>query len=85
VLLHRNFVGTTTLHQSQKFGKIALAIDKVMQDEKDKHIEARKISQNKTFVDPRTTLKAIHEHNGHKLLVTLKSFAIESQQTKRIV
>jgi len=56
-----------------------------MQDEKDKHIEARKISQNKTFVDPRTTLKAIHEHNGHKLLVTLKSFAIESQQTKRIV
>ena len=35
VLLHRNFVGTTTLHQAQKFGKVANTIDTVMQEEKD--------------------------------------------------
>ena len=28
VLLHRNFVGTTTLHQVQKFGKVAFSIDR---------------------------------------------------------
>jgi hypothetical protein len=28
VLLHRNFVGTTTLHQAQKFGNVAFVIDR---------------------------------------------------------
>jgi hypothetical protein len=78
-------VGTTTLHQAQKFGKIALAIDRVMQDEKDKVVDPKKTGQKKTLVDPRTTLKAIYEHKGHKMLVTLKSFAIESLQTNRII
>jgi hypothetical protein len=30
VLLHRNFVGTTSLHQAQKFGNFAYSIDHAM-------------------------------------------------------
>jgi hypothetical protein len=36
ILLHRNFVGASTLLQAQKFGSIASKIDKYMQEEKDK-------------------------------------------------
>lgn len=32
VLLHRNFVGTTSLLQAQKFGKVALNIDRQMEE-----------------------------------------------------
>jgi hypothetical protein len=71
-------VGTSTLHQAQKFGKVAIAIDHVMQEEKDKPNESRKMGHKKTLIDTRTALKSIYEHKGHKLLVTLKSFSIES-------
>ena len=83
--MHRNFVGTTTLHQAQKFGKVACSIDASMLEEKDKPVDERRTGHRKSFVDARTCLKAIYEHQNHRLLVTLKSFVIESEQTKRAV
>ena len=83
--MHRNFVGTTSLHQAQKFGKVACSIDASMLEEKDKPVDERRTGHRKSFVDARSCLKAIYEHQGHRLLVTLKSFVIESEQTKRTV
>lgn len=85
VLLHRDFVGTTTLHQAQKFGNFAYAIDRTMEGEKDKSSDDRKGGQKKALMDDRIALKGIWEFNGNKLLVTLKSFSIESLQTNRIL
>ena len=56
-----------------------------MQEEKDKPADSRKSGQRNTFVDTRTALKGIYEFKGCKLLVTLKSFSIESKQTHRII
>lgn len=55
---------------------MAQTIDRVMQADKDKVVDPRKTGQNKTFIDPRSTIKAIYQHNGHKFLITLKSFSI---------
>lgn len=86
VLLHRNFVGTTTRHQAQKFGSLVFSIDQAMEGEKDKPSgDARKGGLKKTFSDQRNALKGIYDYNGHKFLVTLKSFSIESLQTNRVV
>lgn len=86
VLLHRNFVGTTTRHQAQKFGNVVFSIDQVMESEKDKSpADIRKAGQKKTLSDSRNVLKGIYDHKGHKLLVTLKSFSIESLQTNRVI
>ena len=56
-----------------------------MQEEKDRHSDSRKGPHRKSFVDSRTSIKAIYEYRGHKLLVTLKSFFIESEQTRRVI
>jgi sugar diacid utilization regulator len=56
-----------------------------MQGEKDKPDEIRKAGSKKTQSDTRVALKGIYEYKGNKLLVTLKSFSIESLQTNRIV
>lgn len=85
MLLQRNFQGLSTLHQAQKFGKIATEVDKNMQEEKDRSAEGSKNSHKRTLSDARTALKAIYEYNGHKLLLTLKSFSIELIQTHRIL
>jgi hypothetical protein len=69
-------VGSSTLLQAQKFGSIASKIDKYMQEEKDKPAENRKGNHRKSLNDNRTSLKAIYEYKGHKLLLTLKSFAV---------
>jgi hypothetical protein len=84
VLLHRNFVGTSTVHQRQKFGKLAVGVDQAMQIDKDKPVEAGQ-GGHKKIVDTRVALKSIYEYKGHKLLLTVHSFAIESVQTHRTI
>ena len=84
VLLHRNFIGTTTLHQVQKFGKLAAPVDTIMQADKDRPVEKGKAG-NKKLIDTRTSLKAIYEYKGHKLLLVLHSFCINSVQTSRTI
>lgn len=85
MLLHRNFVGASSLLQAQKFGAIAQKIDKRMQEEKDKPQENRRPGQRKSLNDNRTALKGIYDFRGLKLLLTLKSFSIENVQTHRIM
>lgn len=85
MLLHRNFVGASSLLQTQKFGAIAQKIDKQMQDEKDKPQESRRSGQRKSLNDNRTSIKGIYDFRGLKLLLTLKSFSIENVQTHRVM
>ena len=85
VLLHRNFVGASTLLQAQKFGKLALKIDQKMQEERDQPTDHRKTTQRKSFSDNRIAIKAIYDLKGAKLLLTLRSFSVESVQTHRIL
>jgi hypothetical protein len=56
-----------------------------MQEEKDKPTENRKSNQRKSLNDNRTSLKGIYDYKGFKLLLTLKSFSIESVQSHRIL
>jgi hypothetical protein len=74
VLLHRNFEGTSTLSQAQKFGSMAIQGDLVMQTEHDKPVEQRKGRQ--LLSDTRTCLKTIQDFHGHRLTLTLQSFSI---------
>lgn len=78
VLLNRNFIGTSTLHQMQKYGKIAKNMDRLMQEEKDQSRPDSKndASHRQSITDARTSIKAVHELNGHRLLLTLSSFSI---------
>jgi hypothetical protein len=85
VLLHRNFVGASTLLQAQKFGKLAVRIDQQMQQERDRPADNRKATQRKSLSDNRIAIKAIYDMKGAKLLLTLRSFAIESVQSHRIL
>lgn len=82
-MLHRNFVGASTLLQAQKFGKLAVKIDQHMQEERDKPVDHRKTTQRKSFSDNRIAIKAICDLKGAKLLLTLRSFSIESVQSHR--
>jgi hypothetical protein len=85
VLLHRNFVGSSTLQQAQKFGGLAARIDRQMQQERDRPADTRRATQRKSLSDNRTAVKAIFDFHGAKLLLTLRSFAIESVQTHRVL
>lgn len=85
MLLHRNFVGASSLLQAQKFGAVAQRIDKRMQEEKDRPQENRRTGQRKSLNDNRTALKGIYDFRGLKLLLTLKSFSIENVQSRRVL
>ena len=54
-----------------------------MQEEKDQPVD-RHPGQRRSFIDSRTRLKAIHEHRGNRLLLTLSSFMLEQTSTKKI-
>lgn len=55
-----------------------------MQEEKDKPLQDHKHTRG-SVVDSRTSLKGIYDFEGHKLLLTLKSFSIESAHTHKIL
>jgi hypothetical protein len=80
VLINKNFGNETTVHQSQKFGKIAKKIDHIMMQEKDKPTYNEKknaiLKKIKDRSDNRTTIKAVYDFEGEKLHITLKSFTI---------
>jgi hypothetical protein len=85
VLINKNFGNETTVHQSQKFGKIAKKIDRIMMQEKDKPTYNEKknaiLKKIKDRSDNRTTIKAVYDFAGEKLHITLKSFTIESEKS----
>lgn len=54
-----------------------------MQKERDRPADHRKTTQRKSFSDNRTAIKAIYDLKGAKLLLTLRSFSIESAQSHR--
>jgi hypothetical protein len=85
VLMSKNFGNETTVHQSQKFGKIAKRIDRILMQEKDKPIYNEKknaiLKKIKERSDNRTTIKAVLDFEGEKLHITLKSFTIESEKS----
>lgn len=85
MLLHRNFVGASSLLQAQKFGALAQKIDSRMQEEKDRPLENRRSGPRKSLNDGRTALKGIYDFRGLKLLLTLKSFSIENVQSHRVL
>lgn len=85
MLLHRNFVGASSLLQAQKFGAVAQRIDRAMQEEKDRPQEGRRSGQRKSLSDNRTALKGVLDFRGAKLLLTLKSFSIENVQSRRVL
>jgi hypothetical protein len=78
-------VGASTLLQAQKFGNLAVRIDKHMQEERDKPADNRRTTQRKSLNDNRIALKGIFDLHGVKLLLTLRSFAIESVQSHRVL
>lgn len=56
-----------------------------MQEERDRPTDNRRTTQRKSLNDNRTALKGIFDLRGAKLLLTLRSFSIESVQSHRIL
>ena len=88
VLLNRNFGTETTIHQMQKFGKIAKNMNKIMFEEKDQVLTDPKklalLKKQKEYSDIRTQIKSIYDYNGHKLFVVLKSFSIYEANSDKL-
>lgn len=85
VLINKNFGNETSVHQSQKFGKMAAGINRIMLQEKDKPMFNEKknalLKKIKDRSDNRTSLKAVYDWHGQKIHATLKSFCVESDRT----
>lgn len=75
ILINHNFGNSSTLHQLQKFGKLAKEVDNIMQAEKDKRLEDGKNSGNEKE-DKRRFIKTIYNYQGEKIFVVLHSFSV---------
>ena len=85
VLINKNFGNETSVHQAQKFGKMAAGINKIMLQEKDKPIYNEKknalLKKIKDRSDNRTSIKTVYDYKGQKLHATLRSFFVESDKS----